>query len=172
MVKFLGKPVRLICRFVISFYGAIWKSECFKNFRQTYTHSLTANLWRKKRLIICHFLVIANVSNRVHQCINLDGRYLNAVASKSKFVLQFLKNGKIFFNFTLLWINFNELWSTRVPLKMPNECYRIPYAVQCICDAINTITGNTQPIPKISEKTVTETYANGSYKAKRWPVGY
>jgi hypothetical protein len=86
----------------------------------------------------CATFLQLTIRNRVHQCINLDGRYLNPVASKSKFVLQFLKNGNILFNFTLLWINFNELWSTRVPLIMPNECYRIPYAVQCICDAINT----------------------------------
>jgi hypothetical protein len=36
MVTFLGQPVRRNSRLVISFYGAIWKRECFRHVRETY----------------------------------------------------------------------------------------------------------------------------------------
>ena len=35
-----------------------------------------------------------SVMNRVHQCINLDGRYLTAVGSNGNFVVMFLNYGK------------------------------------------------------------------------------
>ena len=62
--------------------------------------------------------------NRVHQCINLDGRYLTGVVLKSKVVVTFLNDGKHqsfsshYFEYILL--NCGRL-VTGVSLPMPRE---------------------------------------------------
>jgi hypothetical protein len=38
--------------------------------------------------------VVGNILNDVHQCINLDGRHLTCVTSRSNSFIMFLNNGK------------------------------------------------------------------------------
>jgi len=73
--------------------------HCLGHVRQTCTvwdtfgrlaQPRTKNFWRKKRPITCH----VRFMNRAHQCINLDGRYLTVVDSKSNFGEMFLNNGR------------------------------------------------------------------------------
>ena len=73
MTTFLGHPVSPICRLVVSFYGAIWKTESLKHVQQT------KNFWRKECRITCHDNVTWSVMNRVPQYSSIDGRYLRGV---------------------------------------------------------------------------------------------
>jgi hypothetical protein len=57
------------------------KRRVFLDTFSSLAHSQTKNFGRKKRLITCYVRVI----NRVHQCIDLDGRYLTRVVFKGRF---------------------------------------------------------------------------------------
>jgi len=69
------------------------ESRVFQTFGRL-TQSQTENSWRKKCHLSCHVREMESVMNRVHQCTNLDGRYLTGVVLKSNVVVTFLNNGK------------------------------------------------------------------------------
>jgi hypothetical protein len=106
----------------------LFEKKCVSDTIGRFTQFQAKNAWRKKCNTTCHVRVMGSVMNRFHRCINADGRYLTGVVFKSNFVANVLNNDKhFFFQFTLLWINFNALLSTSASLTMLNESCSLLY---------------------------------------------
>ena len=75
---FLASPFTWSVGWWLLFMGLFEKKSVSDTLRK-FTQFQTKNFWRKKCYITYHVRVMESVTNRVHQCINVDGRYLTAV---------------------------------------------------------------------------------------------
>ena len=90
--------------------GTTWVDESCKHIWKTYS-SQVKNSWRNKCHIACHIHVMESFMNFVHKCIKLDGWDLMVVFKEWLFVMSYNNGKKFAFQFTLLWIDFNKMWS-------------------------------------------------------------